>query len=135
MFATTIEKDQDVQMRLPTSEKDQGQDVTAGVENEQKSNQDEKPAESLSLQQVKLDEKENVIVVFGSESIGVTSDLKGVTSANIFIPPRLDKEQSDKSPFNIIDSLNVGVSAGIIINHLKSQIMPIGSDSGKGPLH
>ena len=75
-----------------------------------------------ALHDVKLNVNDNVIIVLGSESTGISSGLKNIATNNIYIPPLLNKDLSNKHPYNIIDSLNVGVSAGIIINHFKSQL-------------
>lgn len=77
---------------------------------------------SMSLNEISLKNGDNVIIVLGSESSGISTNLKEVTTHNVYIPPLLNKEMANKHPFNIIDSLNVGVSAGIIINHLKAQL-------------
>jgi tRNA G18 (ribose-2'-O)-methylase SpoU len=80
-------------------------------------------AKKISLEEFDLTKEDNIIVVLGSEANGILSDLSGVAHYNIFIPPRLNKHFISKAPFDIIDSLNVGVSAGIIINHVKSKLM------------
>jgi hypothetical protein len=48
--------------------------------------------------------------------------MKSFVNYNIYIPPHLDKSKVNQHPFDMIDSLNVGVSAGIIINNVCSQI-------------
>ena len=59
----------------------------------------------------------------GSEGFGVSNDvLKSFVNYNIYIPPQLDKTKINQHPFDMIDSLNVGVSAGIIINNICSQM-------------
>jgi tRNA G18 (ribose-2'-O)-methylase SpoU len=56
----------------------------------------------------------------GSEAFGVSTNLNEVANYNVYIPPLLNKEMVNQHPFNMIDSLNVGVSAGILIYHIKS---------------
>lgn len=59
----------------------------------------------------------------GSEGFGVSNDvMKSFVNYNIYIPPQLDKSKVNQHPFDMIDSLNVGVSAGIIINHVCGQM-------------
>lgn len=116
-------------MRLATTKQDTNDkyndsETTAEINKvEDKSNEQTNKASSLSLRDVILNKDDNVILVLGSESSGMTNSFKDVTSHNIFIPPQLDDKLVSKAPYNIIDSLNVGVSAGIIINHLKSQLI------------
>lgn len=86
-----------------------------------------KPADNttLTLEEIKLNLNDNVILVLGSEGYGVSKDvMKSFINYNIHIPPHLEKSNINKHPFDIINSLDVGVSAGIIINHLTSQIKP-----------
>ena len=78
---------------------------------------------STALNQISFNQKDNVIVVLGGEASGVSTLLFSISDHNIFIPPKLDVNLANKYPFNIVDSLNVGVSAGIIISHIKNQIM------------
>lgn len=128
MLATAIEKEDDIQMRpspVKNSDKTEESDETSKDDtNTTNANQDKenKPATNLSLNEVTLSKDDNVIIVLGSESSGISTNFKDVTTHNIYIPPLLNKDMASKSPFNIIDSLNVGVSAGIIINHLKSEL-------------
>ena len=84
-----------------------------------------KPADNttLSLDEIKLNLNDNVILVLSSEGYGVSKDvMKSFINYNIHIPPHLEKSNINKHPFDIIDSLDVGVSAGIIMNHLTNQI-------------
>lgn len=37
----------------------------------------------------------------------------------VMIPPQLSMDQIGKYPFNMVDSLNVGVSAALILYHLR----------------
>jgi len=72
---------------------------------------------------LKLHPDDNIILVLGSEGFGVSTDvMKSFVNYNIYIPPHLDKTKVNQHPFDMIDSLNVGVSAGIIINHICSQM-------------
>jgi len=82
---------------------------------------------TISLNQLKLNPEENIILILGSEGFGVSNDvMKSFVNYNIYIPPHLDKSKVNQHPFDMIDSLNVGVSAGIIINQICSQ-MKIGA--------
>ena len=78
---------------------------------------------TISLNQLKINPEDNVILILGSEGFGVSNDvMKSFVNYNIYIPPHLDKSKVNQHPFDMIDSLNVGVSAGIIINHVCGQM-------------
>ena len=65
----------------------------------------------------------NVILILGSEGFGVSKDVtNNLTNYNVYIPPRLNKSKINHHPFDLIDSLNVGVSAGIILNNIAAQL-------------
>lgn len=94
-----------------------------GSENNPVISSENKPVENktISLNELKLNPEQNVVLVLGSEGYGVSKDvLNSFVNYNIYIPPQLDKTKINKHPFDIIDSLNVGVSAGIIINHIST---------------
>lgn len=69
---------------------------------------------TVSLNNLKLNKGENVIIVFGSEGQGISDVLKKSSSLNIKIKGLGESE--------FIDSLNVGVSTGILINKVSSMI-------------
>jgi tRNA G18 (ribose-2'-O)-methylase SpoU len=119
VVTTSIEKENDVQLRLNNNEKEE---ETTTQEEGEATAETKVVAKNISLVELNLPKNSNVILVLGSEANGITSDLVGVANYNVFIPPLLNKELTGKHPFNIIDSLNVGVSAGIIINHIKTQL-------------
>ena len=62
---------------------------------------------------------DNVILVLGSEGGGVSRTINKLANHRVMIPPQLSMEQIGKYPFNMVDSLNVGVSAGLLIYHLR----------------
>lgn len=64
---------------------------------------------SVDFNELKVNAKDKYIVVFGNESRGISEETKSMT--DIFT----------KIPMNTIDSLNVGVAAGIIIYYLAIQ--------------
>jgi len=86
---------------------------------------DNKPVQNktISLNQLKISPEENIILILGSEGFGVSNDvMKSFVNYNIYIPPHLDNSKINQHPFDMIDSLNVGVSAGIIINQVCSEM-------------
>ena len=65
-----------------------------------------------------INSDDNIIIVISSEK-SVSEILNKTSNYNIIIPPLLDSNFIGKSPFDLINSLNVGVSAGILLNHIK----------------
>jgi tRNA G18 (ribose-2'-O)-methylase SpoU len=116
VISTSIEKEHDVQLRLPAKKNEKEE------ENKEQVLTNLTETKNISLTELNISKTSNVILVMGSEANGITNYLKGVCNYNIYIPPLLNKELTGQSPFNIIDSLNVGVSAGIIMSHVKSQL-------------
>lgn len=62
---------------------------------------------------------ENIILVLGSEGEGVSKSINRLADYRVMIPPQLRKDQIGKYPFNMVDSLNVGVSAGLLLYHVR----------------
>lgn len=120
VVTTSIEREHDVQMMINLEDKSSEKE---GQEEESQTSENIKTkTQHITLTELKVKPNSNIILVLGSEANGIVSDLSGVSHYNVFIPPLLNKELTGKHPFNIIDSLNVGVSAGIIVNHLKSAL-------------
>ena len=74
----------------------------------------------LSLKDLDLSRDENIIVVLGSEGKGVSRTISKLADDRVYIPPKLDSSMTGKYPFNMIDSLNVGVSAALMLYHIKN---------------
>ena len=112
-------------MKNDRIERNDVEDLEETSDNTPLINSENKPVEhkSISLTELKLSHEENIILILGSEGFGVSKDImNSFINYNIYIPPQLDKNKINQHPFDIIDSLNVGVSAGIIINHIASHI-------------
>ena len=56
--------------------------------------------------------------MLGSEGEGVSKTVNKYASCKVTIPPALSMENIGKHPYNMIDSLNVGVSAATLIYHI-----------------
>jgi tRNA G18 (ribose-2'-O)-methylase SpoU len=70
-----------------------------------------------------IDSRDNVLVIFGSESKGLEEDVYNLANYNVIIPPFLGSDISSKNDASsIVDSLNVGVSSGIIIHSIKVKL-------------
>lgn len=72
-----------------------------------------------AIDDLKLGRDENIILVLGSEGEGVSRSINKLADYRVMIPPQLAAEQIGKYPFNMVDSLNVGVSAGVLIYHIR----------------
>ncbi len=79
-------------------------------------------ARSVNVNDLKLRKESNVLITFGSESKGLDEDIFSLTDYNIYIPPCLDSKMYGKAPFDLVDSLNVGVSVGIILDVVKRKL-------------
>jgi tRNA G18 (ribose-2'-O)-methylase SpoU len=76
-------------------------------------------SEKIELKDLVLSKEDNVIAILGSESLGVSQKLLEISNYQVYIPPILNKNMVGKFPYDIVDSLNVGVTTGIILNHIK----------------
>lgn len=65
-----------------------------------------------------LNKDDNVILIFGSEGHGIRKDIINKSTYNIAISSGINNKISRE----LVDSLNVGVSAGILINKVRSII-------------
>ena len=117
IITTFIEKEKDVYMRVV---RQNDEEEHTDIDEEEQTNEVQKP---ISLNELSLNKNDNVILIFGSEANGITPNLMKYSDFNVFIPPLLNKEYMNKEPYNLIESLNVGVSAGIIINYIKSHFI------------
>lgn len=66
---------------------------------------------------------DNIIIVFGSESSGLEGDIFSLANYNVVIPPQLDTTSINKGGYGLVDSLNLGVSAGILLQIIKQKII------------
>lgn len=75
----------------------------------------------VPLDSLKLDKVSNQMLVLGSEGEGVSRTISRMADYKVVIPPALQMSQLGKYPFNMVDSLNVGVSAALLLYHIKHQ--------------
>jgi tRNA G18 (ribose-2'-O)-methylase SpoU len=73
----------------------------------------------VPLEKLKLNQNDNILLIFGSEGEGVSRAISKAADHRIVIPPQLRMDQLGKFPFDMIDSLNVGVSAALILYHIR----------------
>ena len=60
-----------------------------------------------------------MIIVLGSEGEGISRNIAKNSDYRVIIPPQLRMDQVGKFPFDTIDSLNVGVTAAMILHHIR----------------
>ncbi len=87
------------------------------------------------LQDFNVEMKDNIVLILGSEGKGVSSKLSKMADKLLFIPPLLETSMIGKFPFSVIDSLNVGVTAGIVLNHLTIQLKCDENIKGKNSIN
>lgn len=86
----------------------------------QQANQENAEAKPIvALKDVAVRRDENLLLVLGSEGEGVSKQISELASQRVMIPPCLDEQLIGKYPFTLIDSLNVGVSAALMIKHIQ----------------
>jgi tRNA G18 (ribose-2'-O)-methylase SpoU len=73
------------------------------------------------VNELKIEKHSNVLIIFGSEYEGVNQDIFNLPNFNVIIPPNLNVNDTQKGAYKLVESLNVGVSAGIIIHNIKEQ--------------
>ena len=61
---------------------------------------------------------EDLMIVLGSEGEGVSQIIGKMADSQVILPPRLDMDMINQPPFDMVDSLNVGVSAATILYHI-----------------
>lgn len=66
---------------------------------------------------LKINPKENSLIVLGNEGDGVSASIELISNYNITVE---GVTKGYLFPYNLVDSLNVGVSAGIIIDKFSS---------------
>ena len=62
--------------------------------------------------------KENIIIIFGSEGNGISNSVLDICDYFLYI----EDHNKNNFPYCLVDSLNVGVSTGIILNHFKNNL-------------
>jgi tRNA G18 (ribose-2'-O)-methylase SpoU len=78
-----------------------------------------KAPQVISIDELRLRTEDNIVLVLGSEGEGVSRSINRLADHRVMIPPQLSKDHIGKYPFNMVDSLNVGVSAGLLIYHIR----------------
>eukprot|EP00831_Metopus_contortus_P001625 TRINITY_DN10582_c0_g1_i1.p1 TRINITY_DN10582_c0_g1~~TRINITY_DN10582_c0_g1_i1.p1 ORF type:complete len:309 (-),score=53.88 TRINITY_DN10582_c0_g1_i1:169-1041(-) len=72
----------------------------------------------VALENIKVDQEDNIFLIFGNEGEGLEDSILNLLNYSIYISPK-------KMPHQIIDSLNVGVAAGIILSHLSALLLSL----------
>ena len=68
---------------------------------------------------LKIQDQESVLLILGAEGHGVSRTISSLATDKVIIPPLLDDAMIGQDPFDKIDSLNVGVSAAVLMYHIK----------------
>ena len=79
----------------------------------------QKEQKLIPLDQLKLKRSDNTMLVLGSEGEGVSRTIGRMADYKVVIPPGLQMGNLNKYPYNMVDSLNVGVSAAMLLYHIK----------------
>lgn len=95
--------------------------TTTKLESSDKTNNNRKIKPQL-VGDLEVDKNSNILIIFGSEFEGLSRDIIELTDFNVIIPPNLNMNEVKKGSFSLVDSLNVGVSTGIIIHTLKEKL-------------
>jgi 21S rRNA (GM2251-2'-O)-methyltransferase len=75
--------------------------------------------ETILVNQLPLQSYDNALIIFGSEAGGLEGDVFSLANYNVMIPPGLDMGSINTGAYSLVESLNVGVSAGIILHTMK----------------
>jgi len=75
-----------------------------------------KPLESLD--DLKIGPDENILLILGSEGEGVSRAVSMLADNRVVIPPRYNMDLMGKYPFHVMDSLNVSVSAALMLGSI-----------------
>lgn len=59
-----------------------------------------------------------MILILGSEGEGVSRTIARMADERVIIPPRGETSKIGIYPFNMIDSLNVGVTAALMLHQI-----------------
>ena len=79
----------------------------------------QKEQKLIPLDQLRLKRSDNTMLVLGSEGEGVSRTIGRMADYKVVIPPGLQMGNLNKYPYNMVDSLNVGVSAAMLLYHIK----------------
>ncbi len=69
--------------------------------------------ENIGVSQLQQFQSENRIIILGSEGAGVSDHIRRVSDMSVSI--RRGNPMLDKFPYSLVDSLNVSVASGIIL--------------------
>jgi tRNA G18 (ribose-2'-O)-methylase SpoU len=72
----------------------------------------------MPLNKLDIQKKDKILLILGSEGKGVSRTISSLATHRVTIPPKLQMNLVGEHPFNMIDSLNVGVSAALLMYHI-----------------
>lgn len=77
----------------------------------------------IPLYKLKLNKRDNIMIILGSEGEGLAHNIQEYSDYNVFIPHSIQTDSLNSDIYKFVDSMNVAVSAGIIINNIKKQLI------------
>ena len=120
MISTVIEEEK--KPKGPSGRKEDEEDDAPAFEWEEAENGSSGKPRLMDLKELSLAPDAKVMLVLGSEGAGVSRVVSALATHHVTIPPQLNMDEVGKYPFNMVDSLNVGVSAALLIFQLKQQL-------------
>ena len=80
---------------------------------------EEGPLPLTPIAKLNIQDQQSVLLILGAEGHGVSRTISSLATDKVIIPPLLDDAMIGQDPFDKIDSLNVGVSAAVLMYHIK----------------
>jgi tRNA G18 (ribose-2'-O)-methylase SpoU len=79
----------------------------------------QKDQRTINLNDLPVSKDKNYILLFSSDETNLTENTINTADIKVYLPPGLDESLANKHPYNLIQSLNISVITGLLINHLK----------------
>jgi 21S rRNA (GM2251-2'-O)-methyltransferase len=84
---------------------------------------DKKDKVAVDLWNLPVSKDKNYIILLSSEdNSNLSENTLNISDHKVYIAPHLDDSLNNKHPFNIIDSMNISVISGLLINHIKYKL-------------
>ena len=63
-----------------------------------------------------------MLLVLGYKDSDMSKTISNYADMNVYIPPKFNKDLINKHPYNILESIGIGVQSSVIISEIMSQI-------------